>query len=140
MGAEKKDSKEKGLGTLLLRIPDLAKAFSVSTKEITAILSGGGEEVKPSASIDPDQFSIVFEELTQKHTIKDIDAYLKGEVFVKTKVKEEPKEAKAPAKAPAKAATAEPEKAPAPAEPKKAPKPEPEAQDKPAQTPAAKAY
>ena len=141
MGAEKKETKEKALETLLLRVPDLAKAFSVSTKEITSILSGPEEEVKSSASISPEQFGFLFEELTRNHQVTDIDAYFDGDVVVKTKVKEEPKETKAPAKA----APDEAKKAPASAEPAPKAETKPEVKtaeapkDKPAQAPAAKA-
>lgn len=52
------------------RINALAKDLGVKTKEITDLLSAAGKGQKsPMTALEPDELSLVFEHITQRHEV-----------------------------------------------------------------------
>ena len=122
------------------KITKFAKDLGMKSKDLVALLAQNGIEAKTTQkALEPLEFDILFESLTQANQITDIGSYLDGVTYIPSKVKKEaPKKEEAPKTAPKaeeKAVEAAPKvepkkeapKAEAPkAEPKKeAPKAEP---------------
>ncbi len=101
---------------MAFKISQLAKDLGIKSKEITDVLSAAGNEVKSTSKVLSDaEFDRVFEALTRRRQVKDIDGYLFGDTYIPTKAPEKKPE-------PPKQAEAEPKPAPA-AEAEKAAKP-----------------
>ncbi len=80
------------------KINQLAKDFGIKSKEITELMTAHGFECKTTQkALEPVEFDVVFETLTRKAQIKNIDDYLFGDTYIPTKAPE--KAAKAPKKA-----------------------------------------
>jgi len=59
------------------RINALAKDLGVKTKEITDLLSAAGKGQKsPMTALEPDELSLVFEHITQRHEV-NIEEFFK---------------------------------------------------------------
>jgi len=81
------------------KVNQLAKDLNIKTKDIVDILSGAGIEVKTQKNLEPDEFGVFLNLITQANQINDIDRYLDGETYIPSKIKEEEKvktEAKKP--------------------------------------------
>ena len=113
---------------MAFKISTLAKDLGVKSKDIAEILTARGVECKNTQkALTPTEFDMVFEALTRKAQISDIDSYLFGDTYIPTQApaKEAPvQEAKAaPVPEAAPVAPAAPEvPAPAAKEQKAAPK------------------
>ncbi len=81
------------------KVNQLAKDLNIKTKDIVDILSGAGIEVKTQKNLEPDEFGVFLNLITQANQINDIDRYLDGETYIPSKIKEEEK-VKAEAKKP----------------------------------------
>ncbi|MBQ7172919.1 MAG: translation initiation factor IF-2 [Clostridia bacterium] len=139
---------------VLNKLNTLAKDLGKKSKDLADVLVAAGVEVKTTTkTLEPLEFEILFDALTQANQITDIGSYLDGVTYIPSKVKKaepkaEPKEEAAPEK---KTEQAEPKSASAeakqpkeetkpaekpeegPAEPQKEVKTEPEAEKRPAQ-------
>ena len=74
-----------------LRVNDLSKDFDMSNKELMGVLEGVGVSVKNhSAVLEPEEFGLLFEKLTQDHQI-DIGAFFAKYDEVKKAKREEEK-------------------------------------------------
>lgn len=106
------------------KINKLAKDLGMKSKELCDMLAKRGKEVTVQKTLEPAEFDVLFDSLTQEHQITDIGAYLDGKTYIPTKKKPAKKQEEKP-----KTEQTEKSAAPAPAE-----KPE-----EPAATPAKKA-
>ncbi len=70
------------------KVNQLAKDLNMKTKDIVDIMSGAGLEVKTQKNLEPDEFGVFLNLITQANQIKDIDRYLDGETYIPVKVKE----------------------------------------------------
>ena len=125
---------------LPIKITQISKDFDIKSKDVIDIFGELGVEKKSGGSADKDEFELFLSRITEKHQIKDIDAYRDGRSKIKSSVeKKKTKKAEKPAEPKAEAVKPEepkaPTAAPAPAKPQ-APKAEPVAQ-KPQQKPQA---
>ena len=69
-----------------LRINQLAKDFSLKSKDILDIFEAAGLEGKTHmATLTPDEFSLLVWTLTESKQISNIDDYLDGIIKIKTK-------------------------------------------------------
>ena len=128
------------------KVNQLAKDLNIKAKDIVDLMSGAGVEVKTQKALEPDEFGVLFNLITQANQIEGIDDYLDGVTYIPSKKKVESKteekvEAKPEVK-PEPKAEAKPEPKPAPKaeakpEPKSVPKVEakPEVKVEPKQTP-----
>ena len=72
-----------------LRINQLAKDFSVKSKDILDIFENAGLEGKTHmATLTPEEFGLLVWTLTEKRQVSNIDDYLDGVIKVKTKQQE----------------------------------------------------
>ena len=111
-----------------IKITQISKDFDIKSKDVLDTFKELGVDKKSGGSADKDEFELFLSHLTEKHQIKDIDAYRDGRSKIKSI--SESKEKAAPAPAPA----AKPAPAAAPA-----PKAEPQKPAAPVQKPAAPA-
>ena len=122
------------------KITKFAKDLGMKSKDLVALLAQNGIEAKTTQkALEPLEFDILFESLTQANQITDIGSYLDGVTYIPSKPKKAEKEekgeqVKAP-EAPKKEEKAEKtEKVEKPAEkkvaaPKSAPAPAPKAKE-----------
>ena len=69
-----------------LRINQLAKDFSVKSKDILDIFEAAGLEGKTHmATLTPDEFGLLVWTLTENRQVSNIDDYLDGIIKIKTK-------------------------------------------------------
>ncbi len=74
----------------MLRLNNFAKDFEIKSKQVLDILVSAGYEGKThSATLEPDEFTLVVNRLSLENQIVGIDAYMNGEYTVKTKTKAE---------------------------------------------------
>ena len=71
------------------KVNQLAKDLNIKTKDIVDMMSGAGLEVKTQKNLEPDEFGVFLNLITQANQIKDIDRYLDGETYIPSKIKEE---------------------------------------------------
>ena len=71
------------------KVNQLAKDLNIKTKDIVDMMSDAGIEVKTQKSLEPDEFGVFFNLITQANQINDIDRYLDGETYIPTKAKAE---------------------------------------------------
>ncbi len=58
------------------KVSDIAKDFNVPTKEITALLeTATGEAKKSGSALSTEELDIIFEIMTEKHSVKSFDEY-----------------------------------------------------------------
>ncbi|MBE6599352.1 MAG: hypothetical protein E7638_07930, partial [Ruminococcaceae bacterium] len=94
----------------MFKISQLSKDLGMKTKELTSTLEEIGVKGKgTSAVLEPDEVNLLFEHLTKKNQIKDIDGYISGKTYIKVpdspeKIAAKEAAAKAEAEAAAKAA------------------------------------
>ncbi len=70
--------------TPMFKISQLSKDLGMKTKDLTSTLEEIGIEGKGNSTVlESDEVSLLFEHLTQKNQIKDIDGYLSGKTFIK---------------------------------------------------------
>ena len=123
------------------KISSLAKDLGVKNKDILDVLTDGGIDGKShSATLTPDEWSVVMTTLTERTQIDNIGEYLDGKSKIVTEVPKAKEEAPAAQTPKAETPKSEPAKQEAPkAEaPKEAPKSEPvKAQEPKAETPKA---
>ena len=102
-----------------VKVSDVAADFGISNKVIADTLTRlcGGPAKKPSTVLEENELNILFDHLTQKHSVKSLDEYFKaGEEKRKAKAEKKPAEqpkqekAKQPAAQPQKAVTAKDKK------------------------------
>ena len=82
-----------------LKIADLSKDFGLKTKDVVEIFRAMGIEKNSGGSVSDTEFECFVERVTSAHQIKNIDAYLDGEVSI-TAPKPEKKPTPAKAEAP----------------------------------------
>jgi len=59
-----------------IKISDIAKDFGMASKDILAVVSEiTGEEKKSGSSVSGDEFALIFDVLTKKHSVKSFDEY-----------------------------------------------------------------
>lgn len=82
-----------------VKVSDVAKDFGKQNKDVIELLSKycDGPAKKPATVLTEDELNIVFDKITQEHSVKSFDSYFNSKKSAKKK--EEPKEEK---KAPAK--------------------------------------
>jgi len=127
----------------MFKVNQLAKDLGMKNKEILAKIEDSGITVKSyMATLEPDDFNVFFNELTENSQIKDLDGYLSGRTHIrrpKAAVKEEPKvETKPEVKAETAPAAKVEAKAEVKPEAKAEVKPEAKAEAKPEVKPEAK--
>ena len=109
---------------LPIKITQISKDFNIKSKDVLDTFKELGIEKKSGGSADKDEFELFISALTEKHQIKDLDAYRNGRTKIKSA--EEKKEKLAP-KEEVKAAPApkseEKKATPAPKEEEKKPAP-----------------
>ena len=87
------------------KITKLAKDLGMKSKDLVELLAQNGIEAKTTQkALEPLEFDILFESLTQANQITDIGSYLDGVTYIPSKVKkvektEKPEETKKPEKA-----------------------------------------
>ena len=119
---------------LPIKITQISKDFNIKSKDVLDTFKELGIEKKSGGSADKDEFELFLSALTEKHQIKDLDAYRDGRSKIKNA--EEKKEKPAP-----KAEPKDEEKKAAPVAPKaeeKKPAPAPKAEEKKAAAPVQK--
>ncbi len=68
----------------MFKISQLSKDLGMKTKELTSTLEEIGIKGKgTSAVLEPDEVNVLFEHLTKKNQIKDIDGYVSGKTYIK---------------------------------------------------------
>ena len=92
-----------------IKVNQLAKDLNLKNKDILDIMSGIGVEIKVQKALEPDEFDIIFNAITQAHQIDGIDDYIDGVTFIPSKieVKKEAETAVAEQKAAEKAESVE---------------------------------
>ena len=136
---------------LPIKITQISKDFNIKSKDVLDTFKELGIEKKSGGSADIDEFELFLARLTEKHQIKDIDAYRDGRAKIRVAKDEapkaeekkaapvaEPKEEKKTAPTP-KAEEKNPAPAPKVEEKKSAPAPKVEDKKAPATKPAPKA-
>ena len=119
---------------LPIKITQISKDFNIKSKDVLDTFKELGIEKKSGGSADKDEFELFLSALTEKHQIKDLDAYRDGRTKIKNA--EDKKEKPAP-----KAEPKDEEKKAAPVAPKaeeKKPAPAPKAEEKKAAAPVQK--
>ena len=92
---------------MAFKITQLAKDLGIKSKEITELMTARGMECKTTQkTLTAGEFNVVFEVLTRKAQISDIDSYLFGDTYIPTKAPEKAAPAKAEESAVAEAAPA----------------------------------
>jgi len=110
------------------KVNQLAKDLNIKTKDIVDMMSGAGLEVKTQKNLEPDEFGVFLNLITQANQIKDIDRYLDGETYIPSKIKEEAEVKAEEKKAEPKVEEKKPE--PKVEEKKPEPKPQPKVEEK----------
>ncbi|MBQ8415356.1 MAG: translation initiation factor IF-2 N-terminal domain-containing protein, partial [Clostridia bacterium] len=109
------------------KITKFAKDLGMKSKDLVEMLAKNGIEAKTTQkALEPLEFDILFEDLTQANQISDIGSYLDGVTYIPSKVKKATKAAKTSEEkkaeeAPAPKGTDETARESAPAEEKKPP-------------------
>ena len=68
----------------MFKINQLSKDLGIKTKELTTTLEEIGIKGKGSSTVlEPDEVNLLFEHLTKKNQIKDIDGYMGGKTYIK---------------------------------------------------------
>ncbi len=68
----------------MFRVNQLSKDLGMKTKELTTTLDEIGIKGKGSSAVlEPDEVNLLFEHLTKKNQIKDIDGYMGGKTYIK---------------------------------------------------------
>ena len=120
------------------KINKLAKDLGMKSKELCDMLAKHGKDVPIQKSLEPAEFDILFDSLTEAHQIRDIGDYLDGKSYIPSKKKPakkkeaaQPKAETAPAAEVKPAAEAKPAAETKPAEKSEPAKAEPAAAKKP---------
>jgi len=108
------------------KVNQLAKDLNIKTKDIVDMMSGAGIEVKTQKNLEPDEFGVFLNLITQANQINDIDRYLDGETYIPSKIKTEAEEKKSEPKPEVKAEEKKPEPKPEVKAEEKKPEPKPE--------------
>ena len=70
------------------KITKLAKDLGMKSKDLVELLAQNGIEAKTTQkALEPLEFDILFESLTQANQIKDIGSYLDGVTYIPSKAK-----------------------------------------------------
>ncbi len=69
-----------------IKANQLAKDLNLKSKEIVDIMSGKGIELKTQKALDPHEFNVLFDALTNAHQIEGIDDYIDGVTFIPSKL------------------------------------------------------
>ena len=80
---------------LPIKITQISKDFNIKSKDVLDTFKELGIEKKSGGSADKDEFELFISALTEKHQIKDLDAYRNGRTKIKSA---EEKKEKAPKK------------------------------------------
>ena len=72
-----------------IKANQLAKDFNIKSKEIVDIMSRKGIELKTQKVLEPEEFEILFNAITQENQIEGIDDYIDGITYIPSKL--EPK-------------------------------------------------
>ena len=116
---------------LPIKITQISKDFNIKSKDVLDTFKELGIDKKSGGSADKDEFELFLSALTEKHQIKDLEAYRSG----RTKIKSVAEKAEKPVSAPK---TEEKKAEPAPKAEEKKAAPAPKAEEKKA-APAPKA-
>ncbi len=82
-----------------IKANQLAKDLNIKSREMQDIMSEKGLEFKSQKALEPHEFEVFFDAITQKHQIEGIDDYIDGITFIPSKLeKVEKKPAEAPVK------------------------------------------
>ena len=98
-----------------IKLANLAKDLNLKNKDLIDILNAGGFQKGSSASLEPDEFSYLIDQLTQKNQVSGFDDYLNGKtVIIDDRIESAANKAKAESgkAAPEKVPEKVPEKAP----------------------------
>ena len=72
-----------------LKINNISKELDIKSKEILDILSASGYEGKThSATLKPEEFSLVIHKMTLENQVIGIDAYMNGDFVIQAEAKE----------------------------------------------------
>ncbi len=79
------------------KITKLAKDLGLKSKDLVDILAKNGIEAKTTQkALEPNEFDILFDELTRANQISDIGDYLNGVSYIPSKIKKEVPKAETP--------------------------------------------
>ncbi len=73
--------------TNLLKVTQLSKDMNMKSKELLEVLASKGVTSKSQATLEPAQFEVLFEALTQANQIDNIGNYLDGVTYIPSKKK-----------------------------------------------------
>ena len=73
----------------LLKVNQLSKDLNMKSKDLAEILTAEGIEYKTQKTLDPIEFSILFEKLTSANQITNIEDYIDGVTYIPSKKKAE---------------------------------------------------
>ena len=76
------------------KVNKMAKDLGLKSKDLSDILANVGKDVKTQRTLEPVEFDILFETLTRKNQITNIEDYLDGVTKIPTKEKKEAQPAK----------------------------------------------
>lgn len=65
-----------------IKLANLAKDLNLKNKDLIDILNAGGFQKGSSASLEPDEFSYLIDQLTQKNQVSGFDDYLNGKTVI----------------------------------------------------------
>ena len=69
-----------------IKANQLAKDLGIKSKDIVDIMAGKGIELKTQKSLEPHEFDVLFNALTQAHQIENIDDYIDGVTYIPSKL------------------------------------------------------
>ena len=81
---------------LPIKITQISKDFNIKSKDVLDTFKELGIDKKSGGSADKDEFELFLSALTEKHQIKDLEAYRSG----RTKIKSVAEKAEKPVSAP----------------------------------------
>ena len=65
-----------------IKLANLAKDLNLKNKDLIDILNAGGFPKGSSASLEPDEFSYLIDQLTRKNQVSGFDDYLNGKTVI----------------------------------------------------------
>ena len=80
------------------KVNQIAKDLGLKSKDIVDALAEKGITAKTQGALEGREFDILFDSLTKKNQIKDIDSYIFGDTYIPSKL-QAAKEAEAKAEA-----------------------------------------
>ena len=122
-----------------LKIAQVAKDLSLSSKDVLDLLKALGMEKKTGASLEGEELEVFFAKITENHQLENLEEYVSGSAKIVVAAPKAPEKAEEkPAEKPAETAAPQPAAPEKKAEEKKEETPAPAAEEKP-EAPAPKA-